>query len=117
MEEQTNTSDNAPEKKYKTGHTATPAAKSRAVTKYIKNHYDRIELRMPKNEKFKEAVAQHAKITGESVNAFILRAIEIAMDFDATEAIEGRGGFSEEQMHQLAREYWNRNGVYPDGTC
>ena len=47
-------------------------AQQRAVNKYIKNHYDRINLTLPLGYKAK---IQAAAKEGESVNAFILRAI------------------------------------------
>lgn len=47
---------------------------------YIARTYDRINLTVPKGQK--EALQAHAAITGESVNAFINRAIanQLAQD-------------------------------------
>ena len=52
-----------------------PASKAqqKAVNKYMKENYDRVNLTMPKGEK--EAVKAHAEARGESVNSFINRAI------------------------------------------
>ena len=59
---------------------ATTKAGQRAVNKYMKENYDRVNLTMPKGEK--DAVKAHAEARGESVNAFINRAIEEAMERD-----------------------------------
>ena len=47
----------------------TSAAQQRAVHKYVKNNYDRLELSVPKGEK--ETIQQAAKQAGQSVNAHI----------------------------------------------
>ena len=47
---------------------------------YIANNYDRVNLTMPKGKKDK--VLQHAKQKGESVNAFINRAIDETIQRD-----------------------------------
>ena len=57
---------------------ATTKAGQRAVNKYMKENYDRVNLTMPKGEK--EAVKAHAEARGESVNSFITRAIKEAME-------------------------------------
>lgn len=61
---------------------ATTKAGQRAVNKYMKENYDRVNLTMPKGEK--EAVKAHAEARGESVNAFINRAIKEAMERETT---------------------------------
>jgi len=48
-------------------------AKTRAQNKYIAKAYDRVNLVMPKGAK--EEVAEHAAARGESLNAYINRAI------------------------------------------
>ena len=59
---------------------AVPKANQRAVNKYKKNNYDRIEITVPKGQR---AVFQaHAATLGESVNGFIGRAILEAMERD-----------------------------------
>ena len=59
-----------------------PASKAqqKAVNKYMKNNYDRINLVMPKGKK--EVIQAHAAQQGESVNAYINRAIDKAMSED-----------------------------------
>lgn len=55
-------------------------AQQKAVAKYNAANYDRIELRVDKGRK--EAVQAHAALKGESVNAFINRAITETMERD-----------------------------------
>ena len=55
-------------------------AQQRAVNKYVKANYDRINVTMPKGRK--EYIQSHAEARGESVNAFINRAIDEAMERD-----------------------------------
>ena len=59
-----------------------PASKAqqRAVNKYMKNNYDRINLVVPKGKK--KIIQAHAVQQGESVNAYINRAIDKAMSED-----------------------------------
>ena len=61
---------------------ATTKASQKAVNKYMKENYDRINLTMPKGKK--EIVQAHAESKGESVNAFINRAIDDALKQDTT---------------------------------
>lgn len=44
-------------------------ATMRAVDKYVKNNYDRVEIKVPKGRK--QAVEAHAKQRGESVNGLV----------------------------------------------
>lgn len=55
-------------------------AQQRAVAKYDAKAYDKILLRLPKGKK--EIVQAHAQAQGESVNGFIGRAIDEAMERD-----------------------------------
>lgn len=59
---------------------ATTKASQRAVNKYMKENYDRVNLTMPKGNK--EVVQAHAEAHSESVNAFINRAIQETMERD-----------------------------------
>ena len=59
---------------------ATSKAAQRAVNKYMKENYDRFNLTMPKGKK--ETVQNHAAQRGESVNSFINRAIDEAIERD-----------------------------------
>lgn len=59
---------------------ATSKAAQRAVNKYMKENYDRFNLTMPKGKK--DTIQNHAAQHCESVNAFINRAIDEAIDRD-----------------------------------
>lgn len=64
-------------------------AQRRAVAKYNAANYDRVELRLDKG--CKDTVKAHAEAQGESLNAFINRAITetMARDTAATADING----------------------------
>ena len=67
-------------------------AQQRAVNKYIKGNYDRINLVVPKGRK--AAIEAHAQSKGESVNGLLnglLRA-ELGMSEEAWKHGEGNGG-------------------------
>lgn len=53
-------------------------AQQASVNKYVKSNYDRINVTMPKGHR--DVIKAHADSRGESVNAFINRAIEEAME-------------------------------------
>ncbi len=59
-----------------------PATKAqiRAHTKYNKNHYDRLEMKVPKGEK--EIITEHAKEYDGTLNKFLNRAVREAMERD-----------------------------------
>lgn len=59
-------------------------AQQKAVHKYVKNNYDRVEVTVPKGKK--DEIKAHAQDQGESVNAFINRAIDEAMQRDKEKA-------------------------------
>ena len=68
-------------------------AQQRAVNKYMKENYDEIKVRTDKGKK--EKIKAHAESQGESVNAFINRAIDEVMERDGSEedasGIDNRG--------------------------
>ena len=70
---------------------AVTKANQRAVNKYVKNNYDRINVTMAKGKK--DTLKAHAEAMGESVNAFINRAIIYTMEQDKsnTEEVAGCG--------------------------
>ena len=59
---------------------ATTKAQQRAVDKYVKANYDRIEFKAPKGRKAE--IKAHADNRGESMNSFIGRAIDETMERD-----------------------------------
>ena len=50
------------------------------AAKYVKENYDEYKVRMPKGKKSK--MQEHIASTGESMNAFINRAIDEAIERD-----------------------------------
>ena len=62
-------------------------AQQASVNKYVKNNYDRINVTLPKGQR--EIIKAHAEARGESVNAFITRAVENQMLRDRD---KGNGG-------------------------
>ena len=56
----------------------TTAAQQRAVHKYVKNNYDRLELSVPKGEK--EEIQQAAKQARQSVNTYVYEAVKRRME-------------------------------------
>ncbi len=59
---------------------ATTKAQQKAVHKYVKSNYDRLELTVPKGRK--EEIKAFAAAQGETVNGFINRLITEAMAVD-----------------------------------
>ncbi|MCD7888286.1 MAG: ABC transporter ATP-binding protein [Clostridiales bacterium] len=70
-------------------------AQQKAVHKYVKNNYDRMELTMPKGKK--DAIKAHATERGESVNGFVNRAIDEAVERDNATVEATEGGTPNEQ--------------------
>ena len=64
-------------------------AQRRAVAKYNAANYDRVELRLDKGRK--ETVKAHADTQGESLNAFINRAITETMERDTAATADVNG--------------------------
>lgn len=59
---------------------AVSKAQQKAVSKYMKENYDEIKVRVPKG--LKEGIKAHADARGESTNGFICRAISEQMQRD-----------------------------------
>ena len=55
-------------------------AQQKAVNKYVKNNYDRINVTFPKGQK--EIIMQAAEAAGESVNGYIKKAVNQRMERD-----------------------------------
>lgn len=56
-------------------------SQQKAVHKYVKNNYDRIEVTVKKGEK--DRLKAHAEQRGETLNGFINRAIEETVHRDS----------------------------------
>lgn len=77
---------------------AVSKSQQKAVHKYVKANYDRMELTVPKGRK--ETIKAHAEAHSESVNGFINRAIAQTMEQDsgrippetAQKGLEGSSG-------------------------
>lgn len=67
---------------------ATTKAQQKAVHKYVKSNYDRLELTVPKGRK--EEIKAFAAAQGETVNGFVNRLINEAMGVNKTDESEGR---------------------------
>ena len=61
---------------------STSKAQQKATAKYVKQNYDRIEVKVPKCRKTE--LQAHAAKRGESVNGFINRAIDEQVKRDNT---------------------------------
>lgn len=59
-------------------------AQQRAVSKYVKAHYDRLNIVMPKGQK--EVIQAAASSQGQSVNAYINQAIQTRMESERRKA-------------------------------
>ena len=68
-----------------------PASKAqqKAVAKYMKENYDELKVRIPKGQK--EIIKAHAEAQGESLNAFINRAVIYTMEQDKSDTEEVAG--------------------------
>ncbi len=55
-------------------------AQQRATNKYNKNHYDRLEMKVPKGEK--ESITEHAIEYDGTLNKFLNRAVKETMERD-----------------------------------
>ena len=68
-----------------------PASKAqqKAVSKYMKENYDVYQIRMKKGQK--DTIKVHADSRGESINAFIGRAIQETMERDTGGPQEAAG--------------------------
>lgn len=68
-----------------------PASKAqqKAVSKYMKENYDVFQIRMPKGRKAE--IKDYADVVGESLNAYINRAIDLRIAQESPDAVEGNG--------------------------
>ncbi len=61
---------------------AVSKSQQKAVHKYVKANYDRMELTIPKGQK--DVIKAHAERLGESTNGFVWRAVLETMERDKT---------------------------------
>ena len=73
---------------------AVSKAQQKAVHKYVKANYDRMELTVPKGRK--DTIKAHAAAQGESVNGFINRAITETMERDSNRTLQETAGATKE---------------------
>lgn len=66
---------------------ASSEAAKRAVKKYDQEKIDRIAMRVPKGKR--EVIQAHAQEQGESINAFLNRAVDEAIERDRKKRREG----------------------------
>ena len=57
-------------------------AQAKAAKKYLKESVEDVRIRVPKGDKSK--ILEHAAAMGESMNAFVIRAIDEAMERDTS---------------------------------
>lgn len=81
---------------------AVSKSQQKAVHKYVKANYDRMELTVPKGQK--DTIKAHAAALGESVNGFIGRAILEAMERDG-------GGTASTSSQQPAETAQGAGGI------
>jgi len=74
---------------------AVTKAQQKAVNKYMRDHYDRINLTLPDGQR--DIIKAHADRCGESVNSFIRRAIQETMDRDQANQTPPQGDMAGEE--------------------
>ena len=80
---------------------AVSKAQQRAVHKYVKDNYDRMELTVPKGRKAE--IKALAESRGQSVNAFVNEAIDAAMSSEAVPAFLERAVTTQEKSDEMTR--------------
>ena len=68
----------------KSTYTGQTDARRKASAKYLKESVEDIRIRVPKGDKAK--VQEHAAAMGESMNSFVVRAIDETMERDNNKA-------------------------------
>ena len=85
-------------------------AQQKAVNKYVKENYDRVLVTMPKGQR--ATIKAHAEARGESVNGFIGRAIDEAMERDKAASSEPVEGPSLHTREQKLRRIFAKKGMH-----
>ena len=97
---------------------AVSKAQQASVNKYVKSNYDRINVTMQKGRR--EVIQAHAAAQGESVNAFINRAIMEAMERDKAQSAPGGQSISPRPCRPRAGVDSGPGGAYNEhrkGRC
>lgn len=85
-------------------------AQRRAVDRYVKKNYDSFQVRVPKGRK--ETIKAHAEAQGESVNAFVTRAISETMSRDkAPQRPQEAEGIPLHTLEQRVRRILYKHGA------
>lgn len=79
----------------------TTKASQRAVAKYTRENYDRINVTVPKGQR--EEIKTHAEKQGESVNTFIRRAIDETIERDNSVSASSGADFDNEIKQRLEK--------------
>lgn len=79
----------------------TTKAGQRAVAKYTRENYDRINVTVPKGQR--EEIKTHAEKQGESVNTFIRRAIGETIERDNSVSASSSADFDNEIKQRLEK--------------
>lgn len=79
----------------------TTKASQRAVAKYTRENYDRINVTLPKGQR--EEIKTHAEKHGESVNHFIKRAIDETIERDNSVSASSGADFDNEIKQRLEK--------------
>ena len=85
-------------------------AATRAKNKYNEANYDNLRIVVPKGRK--EIIKAHAEVCGESINGFVNRAIDEAMQRDNA-VITDCGGIKPDQPLPPLSYYRGQAGVQP----
>lgn len=79
----------------------TTKASQRAVAKYTRENYDRINVTVPKGQR--KEIKTHAEKHGESVNTFIRRAIDETIERDNSVSASSGADFDNEIKQRLEK--------------
>ena len=91
---------------------AVSEAQQKAVNKYVKNNYDRINVTFPKGKK--TIIQSHVSSTGESVNAFINRAVAETMQRDNLTAAEPESTLDQDPLPDAEAQHVPNNAGLPE---
>ena len=102
-----------PEKK-KSTYTGQTEARRKASAKYLMESVEDIRIRVPKGDKAK--VQEHAASMGESMNSFVIRAIDETMEHDNQRKTETPNAETLKAMAEVQTMIDNGTGEHFDGS-